>query len=334
MALHFLLSSERSGSNFITKLLNGHSNICGPAPKHLINPVARNLFRYEPIEVKQNWNDLLKDVENILTVNFATWKCSFSFERLKKIAPIGDIQALIRNIFYEEARSQKKQHVFVKENHLYEVLPFLMRNFSDSRYIYLVRDPRDMALSWKKNPPHPGGVIKGAKQWKKDQQQFLKGYNELRKEKKAILVKYESLISNPKEEAKRLVESLGLSFEPKMLEFYKDDLTQENANKIPAWKNLSNKVLTDNKNKYLQELSSDEIKYVEHICMYEMQYLGYELENDVNELEAIQEEEIVEFEIYEERTIPLNRFDGVKANMEAKKKFYRKLKTDKNNICT
>lgn len=328
------MCSERSGSNLITKILNAHSNICGPNTKHVINPVARNLFRYEPIDIPENWLELLKDINELLNVNFSIWKSSFSVEKLAKLAPNGDIQTLIRNIFYEEAHQHNKQYIFVKENHLYEFLPFLLFHFPESKYIYQVRDPRDMALSWRKSPPHPGGVIQGARQWKKDQQQFLKNYNELKKKGRAAFIKYENLISHPEKETKRLVEFLGLSFEPKMLEFYKDDLTQENANKMPAWENLSNKVLADNKNKYLKELSSDEIKYIEHICMYEMQYLGYKFENDFVELEKIREEEILEFEDHEERTIPLNRFDEVKANMEAKKKFYRKSITDRNNICT
>lgn len=29
----FLMCSERSGSNFITKLMNNHSQICGPSTK-------------------------------------------------------------------------------------------------------------------------------------------------------------------------------------------------------------------------------------------------------------------------------------------------------------
>jgi hypothetical protein len=40
------MCSERSGSNFITKVMNGHEDICGPSTKHIINPVARNFYRY------------------------------------------------------------------------------------------------------------------------------------------------------------------------------------------------------------------------------------------------------------------------------------------------
>ena len=70
MSILFLICSERSGSNFITKLLNGHPNICGPATKHIINPVARNLFRYGDLSVESNWHELLQDIYELISVSF------------------------------------------------------------------------------------------------------------------------------------------------------------------------------------------------------------------------------------------------------------------------
>lgn len=324
MSIHFLMCSERAGSNFITKILNAHSNICGPAIKHIVNPVARNLFRYEPIDIEENWKELLEDINGLLNVNFSIWKSSFTLKKLTDMAPVGDIQTLLKNIFYEEAKQHNKQHVFVKENHTYEFLPFLLFHFPDSKYVYQVRDPRDMALSWKKSLVHPGGVINGARQWKHDQQQFLKNYNELRKLNKAVLIKYEDLISKSHKEIERVVQFLGFTYEPEMMFFYKNDLTQVNAKKMQAWKNLSKSIISDNKRKYLNELSEKEIMYIEKICQYEMHYLGYKLENDKTNLEKVQETEIDEYANYEKRTIARKIPEGVKACMKAKKNIYTK----------
>ncbi|MGD8747605.1 MAG: sulfotransferase [Balneolaceae bacterium] len=325
MSLSFLMCSERAGSNLITKILNAHSDICGPTTKHIVNPVARNLFRYEPIDEPGNWAVLLRDLNSLLNVDFALWESSFTVEKLSGMAPVGDIRMLVENIFYEEARQQDKNHVFVKENQVYEFLPFLMLHFPESKYVYQVRDPRDMALSWKKSPAHPGGVIKGARQWKKDQQQFLKNYNELRKRGKALHIKYENLIATTEEEIKRVLQFLGYAYEPEMMLFFTDSLTQKNAQQIKAWENLSKKVMSDNKKKYLIELSIEEISYIEKICGYEMCHLGYELENDLNNLEKISEEALDEFERYEGETIKCERSDGIKANMKAKREMYRRM---------
>lgn len=325
MSLFFLMCSERSGSNFITKLLNGHSNLCGPSTKHIINPVARNLFRYEPIGKEENWKLLLEDMHELMSVGFSIWKKQFSLEDLMSIAPIGNVQALIRNIFLEEAKENGKQHVFIKENHVYEFLPFLLLNFPESKYVYQVRDPRDMALSWKKNNDHPGGVAKAARQWKKDQQAYLKNHNELKKRDKSIFIRYEDLISEPKISIQQIIKHLGLKYEDSIFDYYKDELTQKNSKKQKAWNNLSKEILSDNKEKYRKELTDYEIKIIEKICYFEMKATGYNTENSLDSLDIITESELDNMEELENNNIKTVRSEGVIANMEAKKRFYQQL---------
>jgi hypothetical protein len=319
------MCSERSGSNFIQKLLNGHNNICGPSTKHIINPVARNLFRYGDLTQKQNWDALLIDIHRLISISFSIWKKEFSLDDLQALAPIGDIESLIRNIFMEEARANGKQHVFIKENQVYEFLPFLLLNFPESKYVYQTRDPRDMALSWKKNPDHLGGVVKAAKQWQKDQQNTLKNYAELAKKGKAYFVRYEDLISDSDRYTAEIVQFFGLPYDSEIENFHKDELTQKNASMQKAWNNLSQGVIKDNKKKYLKELTEQEIKVIEKICYVEMQYLGYECEFSKDELDMVTVNMIEDLNQKEFETIPYERSKGVKLNMEAKKVFYQKV---------
>lgn len=325
MSMFFLMCSERSGSNFITKLLNGHNDICGPSTKHIINPVARNLFRYKDLNNRDNWNNLLIDIHRLMSVDFSIWKKEFSLKELQGLAPVGDIQSLIRNIFVAEAKANGKQHVFVKENHVYEFLPFVLLNFPESKYIYLTRDPRDMALSWKKSADHPGGVVKAAQQWQKDQQNTLKNYEELRRLGKAYFVRYEDLISDADRYISEIIEFLGLPHDSNIENFHKDELTQENASMHKAWNNLSEGIIKENKKKYVKELTKDEIKAIEKICFFEMTYLGYELEFSREELDSIPDTSINDLNKYEFETIEYQRGEGVKGNMDAKKIFYQKI---------
>lgn len=324
MSFFFLMCSERSGSNFITKLLNGHNNICGPSTKHIINPLARNLFRYGDLQKEENWNELLEDVYRLITVEFSIWKVNFSFEALKELAPPGDIRALIQNIFLEEARANGKQHVFVKENHVYEFLPFLLFNFPEAKYIYMVRDPRDMSLSWKKNSDHPGGVVKAARQWKLDQQQSLKNYNLLNSQGKAYFVKYEELTANSASEVAGITKFLGLPFCEDVFNFHQDEITKKNAEKQKSWDNLSRGVISDNSRKYKDGLTNDEIKAIEKICWYEMRHLGYQSEYKEKDLSIITEDWLNRLEEEELKEIELMRSRGVKGNMSAKANFYQR----------
>jgi hypothetical protein len=325
MSMYFLMCSERSGSNLITKLLDGHSDICGPSTKHIFNPVVRNLFRYEPLSKAANWNALLQDIDRLMNVEFSVWRKTFSLDELARLAPAGDIVALIRNIFQEEAKANRKKHVFVKENHVYEFFPFLLINFPDARYVYQTRDPRDMALSWKKSPNHPGGIVRAARQWQKDQQSSLKNFNELQKLGKACFLRYEDLISEPEKHLDEVVSFLGLEKENCHLDFHGNELTQMNADMHEGWSNLSRGVISGNKEKYRKELSENEIKVIEKICYYEMMYLGYEPENELHDLDRVTSEDIDSLDKIECRDIPYCRSKGVKANMKAKKIFYQRM---------
>lgn len=324
MSLFFLMCSERSGSNLISKLLNGHRNICGPSTKHIVNPVARNLFRYGDLSVEKNWEELLHDIFRLMSVDFSIWRKSFSFEELKDIAVCGDIKSLIQNIFLEEAFANGKQHVFIKENHIYEFLPFLLTYFPESKFVYQVRDPRDMALSWKRSPDHPGGIVRAARQWKLDQQQSLKNYYLLKKLGKAHSLKYEDLINNNVYEVRRVLEFLGVPFDRGVFDFHKDKITQKNAEMQKAWNNLSREVIRDNSKKYLTELNAVEIKSIEKICWYEMKHLGYTPEFSELEILEVSDESLENLNREELSKIILHRSTGVLDNMSAKSRFYQR----------
>lgn len=325
MSLYFLMCSERSGSNFIAKLMNGHSNICGPSIKHLVNPVARNLFRYEPLSEQANWNSLLADIHRLLNVKFTVWRRELSLDDLKSLSPVGDVTSLIRNIFLAEAAANGKQHVFIKENQLYEFQPFLLLNFPEARYVYLTRDPRDMALSWKKSSHHPGGVVSAARRWQYDQQNFLKNYAELKRRGLAYHLRYEDLIEDPKYYCGDVLNFLGQPIEDISSVFYKDEMTRKNAEMHMAWGNLSRAVIRDNKDKYQKELSRDEIGAIERICYCEMSHLGYRTTLDDDELTVFDDVFVAELDAREREKIRYECSAGVKDNMEAKRRFYTHL---------
>lgn len=324
MSLFFLMCSERSGSNFITKLMNGHENVCGPSTKHMINPVARNLFRYGDLSVEKNWLELLADIDRLFNVGFSVWKSELDIGVMQEQVTTGDIAGLLRNIFLREARAHDKQHVFIKENHVYEFFPFLERHFSEARYIYLTRDPRDMALSWKKNADHPGAVVAAARQWRQDQVQSLKNYCLLEASGRAYHLRYEDLIVDTESECRNICDVLGVSFDSNIRNFYQDGWTQKNAGQVKAWNNLSKPVLSGNAKKYANELTDQEVAAIESICFYEMRHFGYQPDIVIDESHAIGDAELDRMEAAEVLSKPRKAAPRVVANMEAKKRFYHR----------
>jgi len=275
MQFSFLMCSERSGSNLLTSMLNAHSQYCGPSPVHIIRHTLENLNRYGNLSAVSNWQLLLRDMRNIFETKTGVWKSTWPEDQSEP----GDLSAVIRRIYENEARENHKQRLFVKENHLYKYLTFIMAAFPQSKIVYMVRDPRDMALSWKKSPVLRGGVIRAAGVWQADQKQGLRLYTWLQPLGRIYMLKYEHLVAQSERELRRLCNFLEIEFEYEMLNFSQSKLTSRNARRTAVWSNLQKPVMTNNFNKYKTELSADEIAYVEAVCREEMLLLGYPLEN-------------------------------------------------------
>lgn len=287
MDFHFLIASERSGSNLITKMLDAHPDVCGPSPLHILRVFGLEYFGYGDLHQPETWSQLLDDLYALLSSDFAKWQSEFTREELDDLAPRGDLPALLRGVYEKEAAANGKNTLFVKELWTYRYMSFLDTCFPESKYVYLVRDPRDMALSWRNNPLHPGGVVAGARQWIHDQTSTVANFRALYDAGRAVLVRYEDLVANTEASLRRICDLLEIPFSEKMLEFHNSKLTQDNAAKNPLWKNLAREVMSDNFNKFKKELTEDEIAAIEYTCWPLLKFFGYEAVTDIEKLKQV-----------------------------------------------
>ena len=182
-------------------------------------------------------------------------------------------------VYAAEAHANGKERAFVKENRTYTFLAYLLSAFPEARYVFLVRDPRDVALSWKRSPNHPGRVVRAARTWHEDQEQSLLCYGYLCASGRMHLVRYEDLLADAEATIRQVCEFLALPYSADMLGFHDDAVTRENARRIGDWANLERPVLRDNSQKYRTALSELEVRYVEALCQTEMRFLGYALDH-------------------------------------------------------
>lgn len=304
MDFHFLIASERSGSNLITKMLDAHPEVCGPSPLHILRVLGMEYYRYGDLSVSSNWDVLLDDVYTLLSSDFAKWKSSVTREQIAEMAAPGDLPSLLRSVFENEARANGKNALFIKELWTHKYISFLDWCFPGAKFVYLVRDPRDMALSWRNNEVHPGGVVAGARQWTTDQSSTAVSFGPLHRAGRAIVVRYEDLVSDSSKSLKKICGFLGIDYSDKMLAFHKNQLTQHNADKNPLWKNLSKEVMSDNFNKFKNELTPFEIAAIEVICWPTLRYFGYKPETSVEELRQVKQAQIKEFAEKERQKYP------------------------------
>lgn len=275
MKFDFLISSERSGSNLITKLLDNHSQYCGPTPPHLLRVFYPVIDKYGDLKNDENWTHLVQDVLEFFNAKIGVWQTQFSKEELIKIEP-RNLASLVTYIYIKEAELHSKGRVFIKEVRTYDFFNEINKDFSGAKFIWLVRDPRDMALSWSQSPVHRGDIVRASNIWQKNQSETLKLYQQF--PGKILLVKYEDLISNQEHELQRICKFLDIAFEQEMVDYHKKKISQDNAAQTDNWKNLNQSIIKDNSKKYLKALKREQIQFIEFVCREELNVLEYKLE--------------------------------------------------------
>jgi hypothetical protein len=282
MQFDFLICSERSGSNLITKIIDSHPDMCGPFPTQMIKNIGYKLFRYGDLRNDDKWWTLLDDVAAYLGAKHSRWKTEVTPLELKCSVKGRTFGEIVRYVYEKEARAQDKKRIFLKDNHVWNSMGFIESTFDRPKYIFLVRDPRDMALTWKKAYTY-GGVKIGAEVWQEDQSRSIEAYGYLKTLNRIILVRFEDLLTNTEEEMKRVCVFLGLDYVVEMLTFHSKESVKVNSEQISPWNDLQKPIITNNFNLYKTELSDVETQYVETLCSKEMDFFGYAREFESTE---------------------------------------------------
>ena len=285
MDLIFLMCTERCGSNLLTRMMDAHPEVCGPPPTHAVRLFSQNILRYGDLTRDPNWVSLTDDLAGVLTHQLGAWKTHSSPEEIRDRTAERSLAAALRCVYEHEAEAHGKRALFLKENQTFRFLAYILLAFPEARFVYLVRDPRDMALSFKLSANHPGGVREGARIWQRDQAQGIACYGFLKAFGRVHLLRYEDLIEAPETEMSKVCAFLGLPFSESMLRFHGQPSTQANAARLRDWENLTRPVMSQNKRKYLTALSEPEVRYVEALCHTEMEFCSYPLEHTLSTLD-------------------------------------------------
>ncbi len=269
----FLMCSDRSGSHLVTKLFDARSDVCAPGTSHLFRVFAEVGACYRPGDPR-----FLSDLWSMFDAKIGSWLIDhLDGPARAALIPPGALphQAIIA-LYEAEAEASGKSRVFVRENSIHGYIPFVESASQDASYLFVVRDPRDMAVSWLKAPVLRGGVVRAARRWREDQQGFLTAFAWLAPDHKMAFATYEALVSQPTATLTRICRTLGLGFEPAMLDFHLHSRSaREDAARAEVWGNLAHPLMAGNYNKFHSMLGDDELAYVEALCGPLMDVFGY-----------------------------------------------------------
>lgn len=291
-----MIGTQRSGSNLLRVMLGGIDAIAAPHPPHILQRFLPLLPKYGSLEDSANFYQLAQDVCELVNVNPVPWEgVNIRTDEIVSACKQHTLYELFR-VIYESAASQTGASYWLcksMKNMLYAegiestgIRPY---------YVYLYRDGRDVALSFKKAIVGEKHIYALAQNWKKDQEAAL-SLKERTAPDHFFMLNYETLIANPEKVMRELCDYLHLPYTDKVMDYYK---SKESANTAVAgkmWANVTKPILKDNTKKFLCELSAEDIAIFESVAGNVLQRLGYTLCTPAEQLrDSFSDEEIEAF---------------------------------------
>jgi hypothetical protein len=272
----FMIGIQRSGSNLLRLMLNELPEIAAPHPPHILQRMMPLIPSYGDLKKDKSFSLLVDDVCRLVELNPVPWEgvvldrkdVAARCRKRSLVAVFGAVYDVMADTSGAKAWCCKSL-----ANVYY--LPKIEDYFDDAKYIYLYRDGRDVAVSFKKAVVGEKHFYHIAKEWDEAQRLAL-GFRTKIPAKRFFNLSYEALTSEPEKTARALCSFLGVTYKPSMLEFYKSGEAKRAASASNLWENVTNPVMRQNTRKFLKEAREEDIRIFESVAGTSMDQLGYD----------------------------------------------------------
>ncbi len=291
-----MIGTQRSGSNLLRLMLNQLKEVSAPHPPHILERFIPLLPAYGDLNVIKNFGSLVHDVCSLVAYNPVQWK-HFNLKENEIIERCENRTLTnIVKVIYEMNAEKEGMRIWICKSlsniHFTALLEKEIKPF----YIFLYRDGRDVACSFKRAVVGEKHVYHIAKQWQQEQDLCLALIKKLGT-KRVVKVCYEELISQPEKELTKICDFIGAKYIPSCLEYYTSAEAKNTASSGKMWKNVEQEIITGNYDNYKKELDANEIMLFEKVAGQTLQSLGYKLNfSHQNDKELL----IAEIEMFDE----------------------------------
>ncbi len=292
--MHFIqfIGTQRSGSNLLRTMLNQLPEIAAPHPPHILKTFTPLLPIYGDLNQDANFESLLNDVCLWVELNPVTWQSSkMDRAMIKDSCKENTLIEIFFRVYAYYATLQNSEYTCCKSMNNVHQYTALEKAGLNPYYIYLHRDGRDVACSFKKAIIGEKHVYHIARQWKADQEKSMEVEKKI-PSSRFIKVKYRDLINDPEPVLKNISSFLHVPFKQDMLNYFRAEESIKTARSGMMWQNLSQPIIAGNYDKYLKELSPEEISIFEVVAGDILEKLGYAITSDYKNMPEIEEHDI------------------------------------------
>jgi len=276
-----VIGTQRSGSNLFRLMLNQLPDVVALHPPHILQTFMPLLSQYGPLTVKANFAALVEDVCRFVELNPASWE-NIKLDRASITANCTrpSLIEIYRCVQETAAEVHGKAIWCCKSMANLAYIPQIeAEGVIKPFYIYLYRDGRDVALSFKKAIVGEKHMFHLARQWSSDQELCL-AHTARYAPERTLHVRYEELLENPERVMRQICEKIGARFTPEVLQYHKSEEAQNIAQAGSMWANVVKPIMTNNSNKFLSEMSAAELAMFESVAGATLTELGYELHSN------------------------------------------------------
>jgi len=135
------------------------------------------------------------------------------------IEPPSSYSDAVRRVFASYAKRQGKPRYADKTPRNLDSLKLLAQTFPEARFIHIIRDGRNVALSLLDMPWGPEGIVAAAQTWKSRVERGRRAGRSLGPVRYREVL-YEALLDDPETTVRSICEFIELPFDPSMLRYF------------------------------------------------------------------------------------------------------------------
>jgi hypothetical protein len=269
-----IVGTERSGSNLLRLVLNSHSRIQVPHPPHLVRYFAPIIADYGDLSQDENLLRLAEDAVSLVSGHIYRWEHRLDPRAVAALAEPRDLLGVYFAVMELDRRASGKARSACKSTFMVHHIDTVRRARPGARFLFLHRDPRDVAASARRSVFSTFHPWYTANLWREEQALGLRALGAL--PAGVILpVAYEALVAAPERELRRICDFLGEAFEPAMLRHAETAEAQKSAGLAESWARTGEPISAASVSRYRADLSEREIGLVEYVTRHELLALGY-----------------------------------------------------------
>lgn len=223
----FIIGCERSGTTLLRAMLNNHPNIAIPYEAGQFSNMVSFACPWSKRLSKDAATSMIREILNHPKVHLWNIEETQVLKELGQQADEFSYGDVLSAIYMTYARREGKSRWGDKTPVNTFDLPEIIKAFPTAKFIHIVRDGRDVYLSWAKAEWARHGLRKAARKWKGWVWSAYR-HGERLGHRHYLLIRYEDLVREPHRELLRICEFLGEPFFETMLSYYeKGDIIPE-----------------------------------------------------------------------------------------------------------